>query len=156
MRSPTEFIAEADAVVLDLEASSAEDAISLLHKRLAERPAVLLDAERFLADVKTRMRMASVCIADDIALPHARTDAVNRLVLAVARTRTPVPFDPRHPAIQLIFLIGTPKAAVTEYLQVVARLSRLLRNPSRRNGLLTTENEADFRALLSGGVAACK
>jgi mannitol/fructose-specific phosphotransferase system IIA component (Ntr-type) len=151
---PTEFIAEPDAVMLDLQAASGEDAVRTLHGRLVAVSDAVVDAPQFLADVLARMLLSPVCIADDIALPHARTNAVSRMVLAIARAPGPIPFDPQHPGVRLVFLIGTPKNAVTEYLQAVAVLSRMLRNPVTRAGLYSASDEAEFRALLSGGVAA--
>jgi mannitol/fructose-specific phosphotransferase system IIA component (Ntr-type) len=151
---PTELIAEPDIVVLDLEAGTGESVVGLLHQRLTKASDAISNAPDFLREVLQRMRMAPVCIADDVALPHARTDAVSRIVIGVARTKNPVPFDPGHPGVRLVFLIGTPKNEVTGYLRVVARLSRLLRNPAIRAGLYSATDEAEFRALLSGGVAA--
>ena len=152
--SPTEFIAEPDSVVLDLEAETGEAAVRVLHERLAEIPGAVLDAPGFWTDLTARMRLGPVCIADDVALPHARTNAVSHLVLAVGRARHPIPFDADHPRVRLILLLGTPKDAVTGYLKAVASLSRLLRNPATREGLYSATDEAEFRALLSGGVAA--
>jgi mannitol/fructose-specific phosphotransferase system IIA component (Ntr-type) len=154
--SQTDLIAEPDAVVLDLEAGSGEDAVRVLHERLAASTPAVTDAPQFLRDVTARMRLAPVCIADDVALPHARTNAVSRIVVAVARTRGPVPFDAQHANIRLVFLVGTPKAAVAEYLRCVAVLTRILRNPTTRAGLYAAKDEGEFRALLSGGVAACR
>jgi mannitol/fructose-specific phosphotransferase system IIA component (Ntr-type) len=154
--SPTNLIAEPDAVVLDLDAETGADAVRALHARLAEVSDAVVDAPKFLQDLNQRMLLAPVCIADDVALPHARTDAVSRIVIAVARTRQPIPFDSTHPAVRLLFLIGTPKDAVTGYLQAVAALSRILRKPGTRTGLYSATDETEFRALLSGGVAACR
>ena len=151
---PTEFIAEPDVVLLDLPARPGEEAIRALHRRLAAESDAVTDAPRFLDELLERMRIAPVCIAEDIALPHARTDAVRRLVLGVARAPEGIAFDAAHPRVQLVFLIGTPKSAVTEYLRVVAALTRLLRPPAARAALMAAADEAEFRALLSGGVAA--
>jgi PTS system fructose-specific IIA component/PTS system fructose-specific IIC component/PTS system nitrogen regulatory IIA component len=92
-----------------------------------------------------------VCIAADVALPHARTAGVGRMVLAVGRAAQDVAFDPEHPGVRLVFLIGTPKAAVADYLKLVAGLSRLLKKPGVRAGLLTAKTEAEFLALLARG-----
>src|SRR5690606_25198250 len=100
------------------------------------------NAPTFLADVKARMQLAPVCISGELALPHARTDAVSRLVVGIARTARPLAFDPQHPAVRFIFLIGTPKAAVTEYLRAVAALSRFFRNPAARAALLAATDLA--------------
>lgn len=154
MSLPTEFIAHPDAVMLDLRARSGPEAVRILHRRVAAGTEAVSDPPRFLGDLLDRMSVAPVCIADDVALPHARTDAVTRIVLAVARAVEPIAFDTEHPAVRLVFLIGTPKRAVAEYLQAVAVLSRVLRHAPARADLLAAESEAEFRALLADGVTA--
>lgn len=142
------LIAKPDAVALDLPTESGHAAIKALHSRLAGNP-VVTNPALFLSDVLEREVLSSVCIAHDVALPHARTTAVKRLVLAVGRSVGPLAFDATHPAVRLIFLIGTPKKAVADYLQVVAALSRMLKNESVRNALLTAPTEQEFRAALA-------
>ena len=142
--------------MLELDAPTGHAAVQALHGKLSEASDAITDAAGFLRDMEQRMRIAPVCIASDIALPHARTNAVSRLVMGVARTRQPVAFDAAHPNVRLIFMIGTPQAAVTAYLQAVATLSRMLRKPAIREGLYAATDEAEFRALLSGGVSASR
>ena len=148
---PTDLIANPDVLALGLRANSGEEAIRELHARLGSVGGAVTDAPRFLADLLERAGIASVCIAADIALPHARTVAVGRTVLAVGRAAQDVAFDPEHPGVRLVFLIGTPKAAVAEYLKLVAGLSRLLKKPGVRQGLLGAKTEAEFLALLARG-----
>ncbi len=149
LNTPTELIAAPDVVVTDLRVTSGEEAIRALHQRLRAATPDVKDAAEFLKDLLARAAISSVCIAADVALPHARTAAVNRIVLAVARTAAPVAFDAEHPGVRLVFMIGTPKAAVAEYLQTVAALSRLLKNGDTRAALLAAPTEADFRAVLA-------
>lgn len=149
----TELIARPDVVMLDLAVTSREAAIRALHGQLAQQP-VVKDADRLLQDVLERVMVASVCIAADVALPHARTAAVDRIVLGVARFTAPgVGFDAEHPNVRMMFMIGTPRAQVEQYLRLVAALSRLLRRPGARAELLAAPNEAEFRALLARGAA---
>jgi len=152
LNTPAELIATPDIVALDLEATSGEDAIRALHQRLRAATPDVKDAGRFLEDLLARAALSSVCIAEDIALPHARTTAVERIVLAVARTAAPVAFDAEHPGVRLVFLIGTPKDAVVDYLRMVAALSRLLKSPGTRAALLAAPTEAQFRAVLARAV----
>jgi len=149
LNSPFELIASPDAVVTDLRVNSGEEAIRALHQRLRASTPEVRDAEQFMHDLLERAALSSVCIADDVALPHARTTAVGRIVLAVARMAGPVVFDAEHPRVRLVFLIGTPKAAVSEYLQTVAALSRMLKNVTTRAALLGAPTEAEFRAVLA-------
>lgn len=152
--SPTDLLAEPDAVLLDLQADSGEAAVRALHERLAEASNAVMDAPKLLADVTARMRLGSVCVADNVAMPHARTSAVDRVVVGVGRSARGVRFDPAHPRVELVFLIATPKDAVTEYLQTVAAFARILRNAAKRAALFTTPDEESFRGLLAGGVVA--
>ncbi|MEI6052239.1 MAG: PTS sugar transporter subunit IIA [Opitutaceae bacterium] len=149
MNSPIELISSPDAVVIDLRVNSGEEAIRALHQRLRAATPDVRDAGQFMKDLMERSALSTVCISEDVAMPHARTTAVSRIVLAVARTAVPVAFDAEHPAVRLIFLIGTPKAAVTDYLQAVAALSRMLKNSVTRAALLAAPNEIEFRAVLA-------
>lgn len=133
----------------DLRVNSGEEAIRALHQRLRAATPEVRDADLFMRDLLERAALSSVCIADDVALPHARTTAVGRIVLAVARTAEAVAFDAEHPRVRLVFLIGTPKAAVSEYLQTVAALSRMLKKATTRAALLGAPTEAEFRAVLA-------
>ncbi|MEO7413693.1 MAG: hypothetical protein ABIZ81_10070 [Opitutaceae bacterium] len=45
-------------------------------------------------------------------------------------------------------LIGTPRQQVTEYLQVVAALTRFLSSEHMRKGILTVGSEDELRGLL--------
>lgn len=148
VQSPSELIAQPDAIALDLPTDSGEAVIRALQARIAKLPAVK-DAPRLLRDLLERAAVSSVCIAADVALPHARTAAVDRLMLAIGRAPGPVAFDAEHPGVRLVFLIGTPKQAVTEYLRLVAGLSRLLKSDRVRAALLAAPTEAEFRAVLA-------
>ena len=60
-------------------------------------------------------------------------------------------FDAAHPAVRLIFMVGTPKQQVEQYLLAVAAITRLLRTDGVRAGLLAARTEAEFAALLARG-----
>jgi mannitol/fructose-specific phosphotransferase system IIA component (Ntr-type) len=150
---PPALITQPDAVVLDLMATSREATIVALHERLAALPAVH-DAAGLLHDLLERAQLSTVCIAEDVAMPHARSNAVGRMVLAVGRMAGGVAFDGAHPAVRLVFLIGAPAGSVMEYLQLVAGLVRLLKAPGVRDGLLAAKTEEEFRAWLARGAAA--
>ncbi len=151
MNPPPNLLAQPDAVVLDLPVTSGEAAIRALHARLALLPAVT-DPDGFMRDLMERAAVSSVCISPEVALPHARTSAVSRLLLAVGRATPSVAFDAGHPAVRLVILIGTPKKQVAEYLQLVAGMARLLKNEKVRAALLAAPTEAEFRAVLARGL----
>ena len=148
---PSQLLAKPDALLLDLVATSREAALCGLHAQLAQSPAVK-DAPTFLHALLERAMLAPICIAPDVALPHARTVAVERVVLGVARIAPPgVGFDAEHPQVRLVFMVGTPQQQVEDYLLSVAAITRLLKTDGIRAGLLAARTEAEFRALLARG-----
>lgn len=149
MEPSSEIVAHPDLVVSEIGAGTAERVISALHARLSATTPAVTDAPGFLTALLQRARLASVAISPEVAIPHARSDAVQRTVLAVARSSVGIAFDPAHPRVRLIFLIGTPRPRVGEYLQVVAAISRLLKRAGMLESLLAAANEDELRALFS-------
>ncbi|HEX2853574.1 MAG TPA: PTS sugar transporter subunit IIA [Opitutaceae bacterium] len=145
MNLPTDLIAHPDVVVPHLQAGTGEEAIRELHARLCAATPAVTHPEKLLETLLERARLTSVAIAADVALPHARTDAVERMVFAVGRAPEGIAFDAAHPRVQLIFLIGTPRDQVSEYLRVVAALSRLLRTEGVRAAMLAATTEDELR-----------
>ncbi|HYG24970.1 MAG TPA: PTS sugar transporter subunit IIA [Verrucomicrobiae bacterium] len=86
-----------------------------------------------------REQLYSTGIGDGIALPHARNalvGMVNDPVIVFGRHATGIPYGAIDgiPA-RLFFLLVAP--TVTQHLAVLARISRLLRDPQVRQGLLS-------------------
>ena len=105
--------------------------------------------EVFLDEILERERISSTALAYDVAIPHARTDQCNEILLAVGRSVVGVDFGvPNSQPVRLVFLIGTPKRMVTEYLRVVGNLARLLRQDALRAQLLAASDAASFIQLL--------
>jgi fructose-specific phosphotransferase system IIA component len=125
-----------DRVLLELKAKNKEEAIKEIASSLqGAREITSLDA--FIKAVFEREAMATTGIGHDIAIPHARTDAVNDFIIALGRSTAGVEFgalDGRP--VKLVFLMGTPrKKGLNAYLKILAHLSRLLEKESFRNSL---------------------
>ena len=127
-------------ICLDLRNTTKEDVIKELAELLKNSEDVT-DFDIFLKDVFEREKLGATGINNGIAIPHARTDAVNNIVIAFGRSSQGIDFNgvDDKPA-KLVFLIGTPKKDVNKYLQVLAHLTRLLKKESFRQQLLEAQN----------------
>jgi mannitol/fructose-specific phosphotransferase system IIA component (Ntr-type) len=147
----TELFARPDAVLLDMQANSREGVVREMHAALRMKPEVL-DGDRLLFDLLERLMASPVCVSSDAALPHARTAAVNRLMLVVGRmTSAGVAFDAEHGHIRLVFLIVVPKEQVDDYLDAMSGVTRILKNTAVRDGLLEVTTAGEFCAMLARG-----
>ncbi len=144
---PIVYLDMAVSVNLDLVAVDAADAIRQLAASLASLPGVK-DSARLVDDVLAREKVLPTYVGDGVALPHARTDAVNTHVVAVARCPKGVPFGPKGEMAHLIVLVGCPRQEVSTYLAFSRQLLRRLRVPSVRTELLTVREPAKFLQLL--------
>jgi fructose-specific phosphotransferase system IIA component len=130
-----------ELINLDLLSERKEDAIREL-ARLMESTQGVIDFDLFLEDVFERERLGTTGIGDGIAIPHARTDAVDQLVIALGRSARGVEFESLDgKKVKLLFLMGTPKGSVSHYLKILAQLTRLLKEGTFRDKLLEARDK---------------
>ena len=123
-------------ICAELQSTSKEDAIKEL-AGLIKDCREINDFDQFLKDVFEREEMMSTGIGDTIAVPHARTDAVNKLIIAMGRSHAGVDFKSidKKP-VNLIFLLGTPAKEMGDYLRILSYLTRVLMKEDFRQRLL--------------------
>jgi mannitol/fructose-specific phosphotransferase system IIA component (Ntr-type) len=102
----------------------------------------------FLEQVLAREHTSSTLADNGVAFPHARTDLVDQIALAVGRSRAGIPWNAGGDRAHLIFLIAVPQQLVNDYLIVVGTLARITKVEDRRNALLSAATPAEFIATL--------
>jgi len=136
-----------ELINLDLLSEQKDDAIREL-VQLMENAEGMVDFERFLEDVFERERLGTTGIGDGIAIPHARTDAVDQLVIAIGRSARGVEFESLDgKKVNLLFLMGTPRGSVSHYLKILAQLTRLLKEGTFRDKLLEAQDKGTVVSL---------
>jgi len=123
---------------LDLIACNKEEAIKKMIG-LLKNAEEITDHNKFMDDIFERESLGTTGIGHDIAIPHARSDAVNDFVIVFGRVTCGLEFDAldKKP-VKLIFLMGTPKEKrLSGYLEILSSLNRRLNKESFRNQLLS-------------------
>jgi mannitol/fructose-specific phosphotransferase system IIA component (Ntr-type) len=115
--------------------------------QLAKQPEA---RKTLLRALQERELLHSTGIGDGIALPHARNALVGLVdepIVVFARHATGIAYGAidNVPA-RLFFLLIAP--TVTQHLGILARLSRILRDPKVRQNLLTAERPEKVISLL--------
>ena len=143
-----EAVIDPACILLDLEASTFDECLNAFEPIVWKHQAVL-DSEIFLEQVRLRESTLSTASGEGVAFPHARTNAVSRLFLAVGRSRKGILFPASSPLVHLFFLIGTPPNAIAEYLGCVAWLAGRVRDPETRRVLLAAETPDAFLRIIT-------
>ncbi len=137
-----------EQIKLELDQAKRCNAINEVAQLLQNNPNVTNFAG-FYEELLARERIESTCLGNEIAFPHARTDSLKGMVLAVGRSTGGVWFENSSQNVKLIFVIGTPKRMVTDYLSVVGGLARLLKDSATRDQLLSVKTTNEFIAALT-------
>jgi mannitol/fructose-specific phosphotransferase system IIA component (Ntr-type) len=125
-------------VILELRSADRESVLEELVDSIPELAGEPEARQTLLRALHERERLHSTGIGDGIALPHARNALVGLIdhpIVVFGRHPVGIPYEAidQIPA-RLFFLIVAP--TVTQHLGILARLSRLLRDPKLRKRLL--------------------
>jgi fructose-specific phosphotransferase system IIA component len=132
-----------ELVELDLNAGNKEEVIRMMAKRVSAVERVTNEDELVRA-ILDRENLESTGIGKGVGIPHARTEAVDHIVLALARSREGVDFNSLDgKPVHLIFLIVAPESAKSSYIKVLAHISRLLRKDEFRKSLMEVNQASE-------------
>jgi PTS system nitrogen regulatory IIA component len=125
-----------DLVLADLAARTKVDVLVELADALTARYPEL-DKARLVGALEDRERLNSTALGDGVAIPHGKLPGLRRVLAAFGRSRAGVDFQsldgkPTH----LFFLLVAPEDSAGAHLKALARISRLLKDPSFRSRLL--------------------
>jgi nitrogen PTS system EIIA component len=137
-----------EAIYPSLKAKTKKQAL----QELAQRAAVLtgVDAREIFDTLLQREHLGSTGIGRGIAIPHGRVAALRNIVSVFARLEEPIDFDALdNEPVDLIFLLLAPEHAGADHLKALARISRLLREPSSIEKLRASKDRAALYSVLT-------
>jgi mannitol/fructose-specific phosphotransferase system IIA component (Ntr-type) len=145
MRLTELFVPE--TVVTDLPASDKDSVLAAIVADM-DGKGLLADAGATLRDVVAREEVMSTGVGHGVAIPHAYTPGVDRLVAGFYRTRPAIDFGaPDNLEVDLIFVILGPRERRREHIRILAKISRLLGNADFRADLRRAAGVEDVMAV---------
>lgn len=121
-----------ELITFELKASD-KDAILAELVELAAGSKLVKDADELLKDVKEREELVTTGVGYGVAFPHAKTKATKGIVIAFGRSDKGIDFDAMdHKSVHLFFLIAAPEDAIGAHLNVMARLSYIMKSEENR------------------------
>ncbi|MFJ5954806.1 PTS sugar transporter subunit IIA [Paenarthrobacter sp. NPDC092416] len=125
-----------ETVILELVATDKIDAAAQLAERLYAAGRIS-NLEGFLEQVHSREHQLATGLPGGIGLPHARSEFVDRISIAVGVTKFghSLDFGATDGPATLVLLIATPASSFSDHLEVLATLARSLSKESFRDSL---------------------
>ncbi len=140
-----------DAIVTELSSTTKAGVLEELSE-LIERTSGLPLKERLVRALEERERLGSTGIGDGVAIPHGKLKDVKVMMAAFGRSRQGLDFQsidgkPAH----IFFLLAAPEDMAGPHLKALARISRLLKEPSRRKAFMEAGTKEEIYRLISEG-----
>jgi len=139
-----------DAVIADLKAETARDAIDEMVGALVKTKVIPSADRRKVVDaVVRREKKGTTGFGNGVAIPHAKQDGVNGIVGAVGRSAAGIDFAAldRQP-VHLFFLLVSSSEKPEEHLKAMEHIFRCIKNDNLRRFLCQATTREELLELL--------
>lgn len=134
-------------IKLNLELATKAEVIDRMLLIAGTHPGVQ-NLSKLRHDVLKREKEMSTGIGKQIALPHAKTDAVSVPVLALATLKNRINFESiDNEPVGVVFLLATPEEMLAEHLKFLGRITRLAGRVDVREKLMAALASSDVLEL---------
>ncbi|MFP4508766.1 MAG: PTS sugar transporter subunit IIA [Spirochaetaceae bacterium] len=135
-------------VTIDLKARTKNEVIVQLLDMLYASGKVS-DREAALHALMENENRMSTGMEHGIAIPHAKTDAVEELLACVGITKKKVDFESldRKPA-RIFIMTLSPKGRTGPHIRFLAEISQLLKDEKRRKQVLSCKTDSELLSVL--------
>ncbi|WP_271001885.1 PTS fructose transporter subunit IIABC [Listeria seeligeri] len=138
-----------DVMIMSLKATTKEAAIDEMIASLKSKGKIN-DEALFKEEIMKREAQSSTGIGEGIAMPHAKTKAVNEPTVVFAKSESGLDYNsldgqPSH----LFFMIAATEGANATHLETLAALSRLLVHPTFVQNLKDAKTPEEVIALFN-------
>jgi PTS system nitrogen regulatory IIA component len=132
------------SIVEDLHSANKKGVLEELSNVLVQG-GKLPDQDEVVEVLLEREKLGSTGIGDGVAIPHGKMKGIKGLVASFGRSIKGINFEsvdnkPTH----LFFLLVAPENSAGVHLKALARISRLLKDPSFRNRLMEARDQQDL------------
>lgn len=139
---------EEELMSFELGATGKEAVIKELVE-LAAKSKLVRDTELLEEEVLKREKLVTTGVGWGVAFPHAKTRAMKGIVIAFGRSAKGIPFEAMDgKPVNLFFLIAAPEDTIGAHLNVMARLSFLMKGQENRERLMAAKNAGEVMEVL--------
>ena len=137
-----------DLISFELKGQSKNEVISELVD-LASRSKLVKNGNDLLKDILEREKLVTTGVGYGVAFPHAKSKAIKGIVIVFGRSKKGVDFDSMDKKpVHLFFMIAAPEDAIGAHLNVMARLSYLMKSEKNRDKLVKIKSPKELLELL--------
>ena len=140
-----------EAIISDIKATKKEDVIKELVDALINAGHIdKHNRNKLIEALMARESLGSTAIGQGVAIPHGKSDCVDKLVAAFGLSKKGVDFDSLDGELAYIFfLLIAPADSAGPHLKALARISRLLKDKYFRDNLRNCQDKDSIIATIN-------
>jgi fructose-specific phosphotransferase system IIA component len=139
---------EEDLMNFDLQGQTKADLIKEMVD-LTAQSSLVRDREELLAAVFEREKLVTTGVGYGVAFPHAKTRAMKGIVIVFGRSEVGIDFEAMDKKpVHLLFMIAAPEDAIGAHLNVMARLSYIMKSEKNRERLMRAKTAGEVMLIL--------
>lgn len=136
-------------IKVPLERTEKTEVIAELVDLLGEQ-GLIRDTNQVVACVLERERTRSTGIGNGLAVPHGKSSACDRLVMAIGVPPEPIDFESKDgKPVNFVVLLVSPTDQTGPHVQALARVSRLMLMDSFRDALSKASSADDIHQIIA-------
>lgn len=137
-------------VLADLKGGTKKDVLTELVSTLKES-GFIPSVDEAVNVVLEREKLGSTGIGEGVAIPHGKMKGIGHVLCAFGRSKKGVDFDAvDEKPVHIFFLLLAPEDSAGLHIQMLSRISRILRDPSFRKRLIEEGGRDDLYANIVG------
>ena len=147
----TEFLAK-EAIITEIKSVKKEDVIKeLVDVLISANEIEKHDRNKLIEALMAREALGSTAIGQGVAIPHAKSECVEKLVAAFGLSRKGIDFDSLDgEPVHIFFLLLAPQDSAGPHLKALARISRLLKDKYFRDSLRACTDAKEIVKIIAG------
>jgi PTS system nitrogen regulatory IIA component len=142
-----------DGIIPSLQVDDKKQALRALADRAEQVTGA--NAQEIFTALLQRERLSSTSLGRGIAIPHIKLSGVKAITCLFARLDKPIPFDSHDgEPVDLLFFLLAPEDAGGDHLKALARISRLVRDPVKLEGLRAAKDIDGLKRIMTAPMAS--
>ncbi len=139
------------AIVIDIKSTKKADVIrELVDALIGAGEVEKRHRNKLIEALMAREALGSTAIGQGIAIPHAKSDSVSKLVAAFGLSKKGVDFDSLDgESAYIFFLLLAPQDSAGPHLKALARISRLLKDKYFRDTLRSCADDKSIIKIIT-------
>jgi nitrogen PTS system EIIA component len=141
-------ILKKESVIADLVGKNKLEVIKEMTACLKQNN-IIKDDESLFATLLEREKLGSTGIGENVAIPHGKSDELTQIITVFARSLGGVDFESLdQKPVHFVCMVIAPAHSTGQHLKALARISRLFKNQTLREGILKAEDSNAIYSIL--------